>query len=116
MNNARFRVPNIKRDVRLAKFLEGAGALLLPRNEFDFERMIFLESAHAENAETYDAAVFAYTPHHGIALRGPHIALGVTKGYFEVIRFRVEAQLHFIAHHFSPMCSEIGRASCRERV
>ena len=67
MKNARFRVPNINRDVLLAKFLSVPDAQLPFRFQFDFERMIFLESAHAEPAHRISAI-------HGI------IALGGRRG------------------------------------
>ena len=53
MKNARFKVPNINRDALLAKFLSVPDARLPFRFEFDFERMIFLESAHAEHAHRF---------------------------------------------------------------
>ncbi len=76
-------------------------SLFFPR-EFGFERMIFPESAHPENAETNDAALLIHAFHHRIAPRRPHITVRVRKGDFEVINLRVEPQFYFIGHIVSP--------------
>ena len=102
MKNARFRVPNINRDALLAKFLSVADAQLPFRFEFDFELVIFLESADAEHAETYDPAVLAHSPHYRIAFSRPHIAGRVTERDFEVIGFGIKPQFQFIAHKILP--------------
>jgi hypothetical protein len=100
MKNARFRVPNINRDALLAKFLSVADAQLPFRFEFDFEPVIFLESANAEHAETYDPSVLAHSPHYRIAFSRPHVAGRVTERHFEVIGFGIKPQFQFIAHKF----------------
>jgi hypothetical protein len=113
MKNARFRVPNINRDALLAKFLRVADAQLPFRFEFDFELVIFLESADAKHAETYDPAVLAHSPHYRIAFSRPHVAGSVTERHFEVIGFGIKPQFHFIAHDISPTVQPIRASRCR---
>jgi len=76
--------------------------VLRSRREFDFERMVFLESANTEHAKTDNTAFFVYAFHHRIAFSRPHVAVRVGKSHFEVIHFRVKPQFQFIAHDIPP--------------
>src|SRR5438105_3787673 len=76
--------------------------VLRSRREFDFERMVFLESANTEHAKTDNMAFFVYAFHHRIAFSRPHVAVRVRKSHFEVIHFRVKPQFQFIAHDIPP--------------
>src|ERR1700738_4836695 len=77
------------------------GRLFFP-GEFGFERMIFPESAYAENAETDDTALLIHALHHGVAPRWTHVTGRIGKSHFEIIHFRVQPQSYFIGHNVSP--------------
>src|SRR5436309_14425309 len=76
--------------------------VLRSREKFDLERLILLESAHSEHAETNDTALLIYPLHHCVVLGRPHIAGRVAKSHFEIIGFRIEAQFQCIAHDIAP--------------
>src|SRR5438270_12012761 len=83
-------------------FSETRGGCLCSASDFGFERMIFLESAYAEHAETNDTALLIHALHQRIGSSRPHVTGRVGKGHFEVIAFRVKPQFYFIDHNVSP--------------
>src|SRR5205807_9620499 len=63
--------------------------MLGSRSEFDFERMVFLESANTEQAKTDNTAFFVYAFHNRIAFSRSHVAVSGGKSHFEVIHIWV---------------------------
>jgi len=78
-----------------------AGRLCSP-SQVGFERMIFLEPAYAEHAETDDKASLVHAFHQCTACSRAHVTGRVRKGDFEVISFEVKPHFYFIDHNVFP--------------
>src|SRR5439155_2405004 len=66
------------------------------------ERLIFLEATNTHDAKADDMTLRIHAFHKRVVFRLLHVAGGIRKPHFEIIRLRVEPHFYFIGHKSSP--------------